>query len=206
MSNKLNLKFKGDGVFFTSDTHFNHSNIINFCQRPFADVEEMNETIVTNWNRVVGPENIVFHLGDFCMGGSAEWNRFLDRLNGHIYLILGNHDLRNMRPGVMERFESVEMGMCIEVDKQKIYLNHYPFLCFDGGYSDVWQLFGHVHTRENNTGLEAGRLQYLYPTQYDVGVDNNHFTPLSFAQVKEIMREQKVNSTATFASTTTTNM
>jgi calcineurin-like phosphoesterase family protein len=188
MSNKLNLKFKGDGVFFTSDTHFNHSNIINFCQRPFADVEEMNETIVTNWNRVVGRENIVFHLGDFCMGGSAEWNRFLDRLNGHIYLILGNHDLRNMRPGVMERFESVEMGMCIEVDKQKIYLNHYPFLCFDGGYSDVWQLFGHVHTRENNTGLEAGRLQYLYPTQYDVGVDNNHFTPLSFAQVKEIMR------------------
>jgi hypothetical protein len=53
------------------------------------------------------------------------------------------------------------------VGKQKIYLNHYPFLCFDGGYSDVWQLFGHVHTRLNNTGLDAGRLQYLYPTQYD---------------------------------------
>jgi hypothetical protein len=75
------------------------------------------------------------------------------------------------------------------VEKQKIYLNHYPFLCFDGGYSDVWQLFGHVHTRLNNTGLDAGRLQYLYPTQYD-GVDNNAFTPLSFVQVQEIVKGQ----------------
>lgn len=193
MNERMNLKFDGSRVFFTSDTHFNHSNIIRFCDRPFADVEEMNETIIANWNRVVGEEDILFHLGDFCLGGVTEWNRFLDRLHGHIYLILGNHDLRNMRPALMERFEQVSMGMCIEVEKQKIYLNHYPFLCFDGGYSNVWQLFGHVHTRVNNTGLEAGRLQYLYPTQYDVGVDNNDFTPLSFAQVKEILQKQMEN-------------
>jgi calcineurin-like phosphoesterase family protein len=190
MNEKLNFKFDGDRLFFTSDTHFNHSNIIEFCQRPFANVEEMNETMVENWNRVVGKDDTVFHLGDFCLGGSAEWTRFLDRLNGRIYLILGNHDLRNMRPGLMARFEHVSMGMCIEVGKQKIYLNHYPFLCFDGGYSDVWQLFGHVHTRLNNTGLDASRLQYLYPTQYDVGVDNNAFTPLSFVQVQEIVKGQ----------------
>lgn len=193
MNERMNFKFDGSRVFFTSDTHFNHSNIIRFCDRPFADVEEMNETIIANWNRVVGEEDILFHLGDFCLGGVTEWNRFLDRLHGHIYLILGNHDLRNMRPALMERFEQVSMGMCIEVEKQKIYLNHYPFLCFDGGYSNVWQLFGHVHTRVNNTGLEAGRLQYLYSTQYDVGVDNNDFTPLSFAQVKEILQKQMEN-------------
>ena len=80
--------------------------------------------------------------------------------------------------------------MHIEVDKQKIYLNHYPFLCFDGGYKDVWQLFGHVHTRKNNTGIDAARLQYLYPTQYDVGVDNNNFMPVSFAQMKIIIEKQ----------------
>lgn len=61
---------------------------------------------------------------------------------------------------------------------------------FEGGYKDVWQLFGHVHTRKNNTGLDAARLQYLYPTQYDVGVDNNNFTPVSFEQVKRIITKQ----------------
>lgn len=71
----MDYKFNGSGVFFTSDTHFNHTNIIRFCSRPFKDVEHMNETLIANWNRVVGPDNIVFHLGDFCLGGSAEWTK-----------------------------------------------------------------------------------------------------------------------------------
>jgi calcineurin-like phosphoesterase family protein len=63
-------------------------------------------------------------------------------------------------------------------------------LCFEGSYKDVWQLFGHVHTRKNNTGIDAERLQYLYPTQYDVGVDNNDFKPVSFEEVKAIIDRQ----------------
>ena len=62
--------------------------------------------------------------------------------------------------------------MCIHIGKKKIYLNHFPYLCFEGGYhNDVWQLFGHVHTRPSNTGIDVGRLQHLYSTQLDVGVD-----------------------------------
>ena len=151
----MNYKFDGSKVFFTSDTHFYHGNIIRFCTRPFKDVEVMNETIISNWNNTVGQDDIVFHLGDFCLGGSAEWTKILDRLNGKIYLIMGNHDLKNIRQGYIDRFEYVAMQMHIEIGKQKIYLNHYPFLCFDGGYKDVWQLFGHVHTRKNNTGIDA---------------------------------------------------
>ena len=157
---------------------------------PFKDVEVMNETIISNWNNTVRQDDIVFHLGDFCLGGSAEWTKILDRLNGKIYLIMGNHDLKNIRQGYIDRFEYVAMQMRIEIGKQRIYLNHYPFLCFDGGYKDVWQLFGHVHTRKNNTGIDAARLQYLYPTQYDVGVDNNNFSPVSFQQVKRIIENQ----------------
>lgn len=142
-------KYNENEVFFTSDIHFNHTNILRFCDRPFKSIEEMNETIITNWNRVVGIDDEVFHLGDFCLGGAAEWTKVLDRLN------------------------------------------HYPFLCFSGSYKpDVWQLFGHVHTRKNNTGIDAGRLQHLYPTQYDVGVDNNNFTPVSYNQVREIIEKQ----------------
>lgn len=188
---KLSNKFDGNSLFFTADTHFNHANILRFCNRPFADVEEMNETIITRWNQVIGNDCHVFHLGDFCQGGSAEWSRLLDRLNGRIHLIVGNHDLKNLRQGFMNRFEEVVMQQRIEVETKSIYLNHYPFLCFEGGYkSNVWQLFGHVHTRTHNTGLDADRLAYLYPTQYDVGMDNNDFTPLSYEEVKRIIEQQ----------------
>ena len=193
----MNFKFDGSRVYFTSDTHFNHTNIISYCQRPFKNVDEMNERIIANWNEVVGENDIIFHLGDFCLGGAAEWTRLLDRLNGKIYLIMGNHDRKNIRQGFMDRFEHVAMQMHIEVGKQRIYLNHYPFLCFEGGYKNVWQLFGHVHTRKTNTGIDAGRLQYLYPTQYDVGVDNNNFAPVSFEQVKRIIGKQVEQSKST---------
>ena len=193
----MNFKFDGSRVYFTSDTHFNHTNIISYCQRPFKNVDEMNERIIANWNEVVSEDDIIFHLGDFCLGGAAEWTRLLDRLNGKIYLIMGNHDRKNIRQGFKDRFEHVAMQMHIEVGKQRIYLNHYPFLCFEGGYKDVWQLFGHVHTRKNNTGIDAGRLQYLYPTQYDVGVDNNNFAPVSFEQVKRIIDKQVEQSKST---------
>ena len=87
-NNVMNYTFDGSRVFFTSDTHFNHTNIIRFCDRPFGSTEEMNEKLIGNWNSVVGPDDIVFHLGDFCLGGSAEWTKVLDRLNGKIYLII----------------------------------------------------------------------------------------------------------------------
>ena len=187
---KMNYKFDGNKVYFTSDTHFYHSNIIGFCKRPFKNVEDMNETLIENWNRVVGQDDIVFHLGDFCLEGSHEWTKILNRLNGKIYLILGNHDLKNIRQGYASRFELTSMQMHIEVDKQKIYLNHYPFLCYGGAYRNMWQLFGHVHTSKNNTGKDALRLDMIFPTQYDVGVDNNDFTPVSFELVKRIIQKQ----------------
>ena len=190
----MNFNFNPEHTFFTSDTHFNHANIIKSCNRPFKDVEQMNETLIANWNRVIGPDDTVFHLGDFCLGGAAEWTKMLDRLNGRIYLIMGNHDLKNLRQGFVGRFEHVAMQMHIMVGKQRIYLCHYPFLCFEGGYKNVWQLFGHVHSRKSNTGIDAGRLQYLFPTQYDVGVDNNDFTPVSFEQVQRIINKQIENS------------
>ena len=124
------------------------------------------------------------------MGGSAKWTNVLNRLNGKIYLIIGNHDMKNLKQSCSDRFEKVAMQMYIEVDKQKIYFNHCPFLCYGGAYRDTWQLFGHVHTNKNNTGIDAPRLEMLFPTQYDVGVDNNNFTPVSFEQVKAIIQKQ----------------
>lgn len=186
----MDYKFDAEHTFFTSDTHFSHANIIRFCHRPFKDVDQMNEALIANWNRVVEPDDTVFHLGDFCLGGSAEWNNILNRLNGKIYLIIGNHDRKNIRQGYMNKFEDVVMQLRIEVGKRSIYLNHYPFLSYGGAYRDVWQLFGHVHTSPNSTGLDTSRLGMLLPTQYDVGVDNNNYTPVSYEQVRKIILKQ----------------
>lgn len=83
-------------IFVISDTHFGHNNIIKYCNRPFADAEEMNKVIIDKWNKYVGPQDIVIHCGDFCLGRGARLGintaRYRQQLNGKIILILGNHD------------------------------------------------------------------------------------------------------------------
>ena len=79
-------------IWVTSDTHFNHANIIKYCNRPFSSVEEMNETIIANWNKVVSERDIVYHLGDFALGDKSLIPNILRRLNGCIKVIMGNHD------------------------------------------------------------------------------------------------------------------
>lgn len=92
MSVKVDVKYKdGSKIFFTSDTHFGHSNIIKFCNRPFKDAEEMDRVLIENWNNKVPEDGLVFHLGDFGWGGYQEYKKIRDQLNGKIILIKGNH-------------------------------------------------------------------------------------------------------------------
>lgn len=175
------ITFSTERTFFTSDTHFCHSKVIEYSQRPFASAEEMNEKLIQNWNRVVPKNGVVFHLGDFCFGESKDWNAMLDRLNGSIYLVLGNHDLRNVNRQFMSRFTAVDYEMLVKVGDRLLILNHYPLLTYGGQKSWGWQLFGHIHTNQfNNKILNSERMSLLQTTQYDVGVDNNNYTPVSF--------------------------
>ena len=175
------LKLQPDNVWFTSDTHFGHENIIRFCNRPFKNAEEMNAELIKRWRETVPGDGIVFHLGDFAHGSSRLWNDILSALPGHKYLILGNHDMKSLRQGYMSKFEHVAQQMTIRVGGQAIVLNHNPFLCYGGSYRD-----GPV----SHTGLDHPRLKMLFPLQYDVGVDNNDFRPISFAEVKAKIEAQ----------------
>ena len=181
-------------VFFTSDTHFGHKAIMDYCQRPFSTVDYMDDMLIGNWNEVVSDDCTVFHLGDFALGGLPYWESIRSRLRGHIVLIKGNHDWRqnlqnHSRLNAM--FDAVELEMVIHMDKHPIILNHYPLLCFSGSYNhSVWALHGHVHQNPNSDGLDISRLAYRFPTQYDVGVDNNNYYPVSYYEVKEIIKKQ----------------
>lgn len=184
-------KFSGDGLFFTSDTHFNHSKILEFCKRPFIDIEEHDKILIDNWNSVVGPDDTVFHLGDFCFGSTQKIIEIRKQLNGHIFLIKGNHDDKNLQTSAYSYFEEVLYQARILVDGRTVYLNHFPFLCFAHGNIDTYknsysiQLFGHIHSGPNSSSSDVLRSSILYPTQYDVGVDNNNYKPISWKEVKE---------------------
>ena len=69
-------------LYVTSDTHFNHKNIIEYCDRPFKDIYEMNETIINNWNQVVKEEDIIYHLGDYGFGKKENLQEIFEELNG----------------------------------------------------------------------------------------------------------------------------
>lgn len=186
---------EGEHIFFTSDTHWHHSKIIEFCNRPWTTTEEMNEGLIERWNAKVGKNDIIFHLGDFAWGGFEKWKSILERLNGRIVLIMGNHDDKNLSELTKPYFEHITHQMKIVVGDRPIYLNHYPFLCFGGAYRNVWQLYGHVHSvHEDNprygSGPDYPRLKYLMANQYDVGVDLNNFEPINFFEVETRINEQ----------------
>lgn len=191
-------------VFFTSDTHFNHKNILAYCSRPFDSIEKMNEAIIANWNNKVPVDGIVFHCGDFALGGSEAWHKILSRLNGQIHLILGNHDLKNFRQGYADSFASVQEQLTIDIGKKKIILTHFPLLCYHGTWGtemNVWNLHGHVHVCKNkqaNTGKDFERMKLTFPTQYDVGVDLNDYTPISFEELKKRIEYQIEHHTNEF--------
>lgn len=207
MAQKTDYKFNdGSKIYLTSDQHWNHDNIRKFCNRPFNSLEEMNKTMIENWNNVVPKDGLVFHLGDFAWGGYQAWKNIREQLNGDIILIKGNHDRKN-GPQSQQQYDALfkhtTQQMFVEIEGRRLYLNHVPFLCFDGIYRDknglVFQAFGHVHLsniKEFNLGKDAPRcLEMLFPTQYDVGVDFNNFTPISWFELNNrIMKQVEENN------------
>lgn len=163
-------------IWVTSDTHFNHANIIKYCNRPFSSVQEMNEALINNWNNVVSEGDTVYHLGDFALGDKSLIPNFLSRLNGYIYLIMGNHDNWDIMNNLWRhpRFISLTWEQVIKVGKKTIIMNHFPFGSLPDPLSNnpIIQLHGHVHSTPDNPWLH-------FDNQYDVGVDNNNFTPVN---------------------------
>lgn len=182
----------GSKVFFTSDTHFWHDNVINFSHRPFDNIENMNEALITLWNETVSSDDVVYHLGDFCFCGQEKFTNLITKLNGKKFLILGNHDLKNIKRSWTEYFENIAMMAQIKVEGQPVYLSHFPFYTWGGLYREhpVWNFYGHVHTENGNI---PNRDAWISPNiyQYDVGVDNNNYCPVSFREIKEKINAKK---------------
>lgn len=174
-------------LWFTSDHHWGHANIIRFSQRPYADVDEMNEALIANWNRVVGEKDTVYHLGDIFMLASQEAKRIRERLNGTICLIRGNHD--KTADSMKQAFAWIKDYHELKVEdpdtpdgKRRIVLCHYAFRVWNKSHHGSWHLYGHSH---GSLPDDPNSLSF------DAGVDCHDYAPISYARVKEMMATKR---------------
>lgn len=163
-------------IFFTADTHFGHSAIIKYCNRPYDNFQDMDEAIISNYNKLVKPGDTVYHLGDFCFGKEKEIKYYRSRLNGKIHLILGNHDYKNKIYKYPHLFTEICDLMTLKNNKKKIILCHYAMRTWESSHHNSYQLYGHSH----GLMISVGK-------QMDVGVDAQGFMPISIEQVIRTM-------------------
>jgi calcineurin-like phosphoesterase family protein len=169
-------------VWFTSDTHFGHANIVKYSGRPFADVNEMDEALVLNWNSVVKPGDVVYHVGDFALCEAAIATKIVKRLAGQKYLVFGNHDKRLRKDkGFLENWIWAKDLADITVGEQRVVLMHYAMRVWNQSHRGAWQLHGHSHgsLKEDSHLLQA-----------DVGVDCWDQHPVSFDEIATKMAKK----------------
>jgi calcineurin-like phosphoesterase family protein len=174
------MKFNRKEVFFTSDTHFYHKNILKYCpNRKFSSVEDMNEGLIEAWNRKVPNGATVFHMGDFAFCSLTKMDQIVSRLNGNIHIIRGNHDADFPK----DRFVSIQNYKEITVGDKHIILCHYPFLVWNRSHRESYNLHGHCH---GTLTEDANALRM------DIGVDTHpNLEPFDMDEIDQYMSKKE---------------
>lgn len=184
--------------WFTSDNHFFHKNVIQYCGRPFASLEEMHTEMIRRWNLIVKSDDEIYILGDFCFGGATKWKDTVSQLTGRKFLVMGNHDWKNLKPHRAQEFgfEWVGNDAVLKTDELgDILLSHFPYR---GDHTEEdrylkhrpedrggWLFHGHVHCSWK-----------IRDRQVNVGVDQWAFTPVSFPELLAAVFESKAGERA----------
>lgn len=178
-------------IWFTSDTHFGHDKEFLYGPRGFASIGQHDWEIIRNWNSVVGPDDEVYHLGDMMLVDNEKGLHCVGMLNGHIHIILGNHDtetraeLYKRRPNVVE----VTYATQLRYKKNYFFLCHYPVITANYDDQKPWamhliNLFGHTHQKEkfyNNN-----------PYMYNVGLDAHNNYPVEINEIIADIKAKKL--------------
>ena len=172
-------------IFYTSDLHFGHENVIKLCSRPFSSVEEMDESLIEGWNGAVHRDDHVYILGDLLFKAEKPPEAYLKRLRGRKHLILGNHDRTWVdKVELSAYFESVERLAVINTGKGKATLCHFPMMDYEGKYL----IHGHTHARTN---MPYWGLLKANDNAFNAGVDVNGFRPVTIDELVENNRRFK---------------
>jgi calcineurin-like phosphoesterase family protein len=195
---------KGQNLYFTSDTHYAHSNICrattrwtdaDSVTRDFKSLEQMNSTLVNNINEVVGQDDVLIHLGDWSFGGFEMIEEFRSKIIcKNVHLVFGNHDhhIARNKGDSQSLFSSTQHYLHLdlripngkEVNKLTLVCMHFPIASWDGMNDGVIHLHGHVHLPPH-LRLSEGKAM-------DVGVDGNNLYPISIQEIRSIMKNRPI--------------
>lgn len=189
-------------IWYTSDLHFDHLNIIEYCNRPYSDVQSMNEDLLERFNSVVKPTDVTYFLGDIAMGNRKDGLEYIKQMHGNKVLVLGNHDyphpvhnlkiIKKWTPIYKEAFDSIISTNHIDqvwTDGLKMRLCHFPaefeyngdnkFSPYKPDLENAdWVLCGHVHN------------SWKFKPQYrsiNVGTDVWDYKPVNREQIMELI-------------------
>lgn len=168
-------------IFFTSDTHFNHDREFVYSPRGFKTIQEMNGTLVKNWNETVGNDDDIYVLGDFFLGTDFNYiQEVLNKLNGRIHLVTGNHDTPSKITEYTSWNNIVEIADALRIryKKREFFLCHYPVLTASleqDPNKAVINLFGHTHSKD--------KFYEDRPYMYNVAVDANDNKPVEIEEI-----------------------
>lgn len=171
---------KTNQIWLISDTHFYHRNIIKYCSRPFKDIEEMNETIINNWNKTVKPHDTVYMLGDFALTAAEKIIEIGNRLEGRKTLLIGNHDGASMKTYYEAGFEFISKHpLLIE---EFFLLSHYPqYVQSNGVYVNI---FGHIH--------DNPMYKTVSTRTFCVSVERINYTPINFEEITAAIQKERI--------------
>lgn len=169
-------------ILYISDLHFGHRNVIGFDHRPFKTVQEMDETIIRNWQDKVRDDDHVYLLGDLEYKSGKDPRYYLEQLPGHKHLIIGNHDWRMLEnKKSMAYFESADKMLRINDRDRDIVLCHYPMLDWDGMYHKTFHIYGHIHASRNDTYRVMASLRGN--NSFNAAACINHYEPVTFEEL-----------------------
>lgn len=171
-------------IYYTSDLHFGHSDVIQMDKRPFTNVDEMEEALISLWNERTMQDDDVYIIGDFAYRNSKTATWYLRRLKGRKHLMIGNHDREIIcDPKAMECFASVDKMMLISDNGRRVSLCHFPLAEWNCKHYGSYHVFGHVHGLWNEAhqfmsrcdhALNAGCMLNGYrPVTLDEMIENN---------------------------------
>ncbi len=182
-------------TWFSADAHLGHKNISIYCpDRPGdGNTDKMNDIIINNWNSCVMPDDDVYFLGDMMMGQSIYWEGLLNRLQGNIHLIVGNHDKKfRKQEYVANRMVWIKEDYILKVTdplssnrkSQQIVLHHYPKLTWENADRGAWHFHGHSHGSVDHLNQDSTRI--------DVGLDSEHgrYFPRSYEELARVMKKR----------------
>lgn len=185
--------------YYISDWHYGHANCLAFDNRPFTNVEQMNEALIERWNSAVKPGDTVYVLGDMFWCNANTAIPVLESLSGQIFLVKGNHDRCNVKQ-FKSKFVKITEYMEIEDEGRQVVLCHYPIPCFKNHFYGWYHLYGHVHNSFEYQMMEHDKflMRELYdrPCQmFNVGamMPWMDYTPRTLDEIISTTKEEQTD-------------